>query len=75
MSTVPGEESWNDAGLADPDAGLPVSLVEESGRQAEAGGEDYHPGTARPDLSGTAAEADVIDQSVEVPDVDEDTAD
>lgn len=75
MSTVPGDESWNDAGLADPDADLPASLIEESGRPADAAEEDYHPGTARPDLSGTAAEADVIDQSFEVPDAEEDPAD
>lgn len=75
MSTVPGEESWNDAGLADPDADQPVSLVEETDQQADASGEDYHPGTARPDLSGAAAEADVIDQSFEVADAEEDPAD
>lgn len=72
MSTIPGEESWRDAGLNDPDANDPVSLADEVSSPSAASGEDYHPATARPDLHGRASEADVIDQAAIVPDDPED---
>lgn len=68
MSTVPGEQSWRDAGLVDPDAHEPVNLVDEAQSPSADSGEEYHPGTARPDLSDQASEADVADQAVVVPD-------
>ncbi|SED83452.1 hypothetical protein [Ruania alba] len=73
MSTRPGTDSWRDAGLIAPDgseveADEPTDLVGESEEREPAGiGEDYHPHTARPDLTGTAAEGDVADQAVVVP--------
>lgn len=77
MSTVPGRDSWRDAGLAQADlaepfgAGEPLNLAEEAEAARETPsadpGEDYRPGTARPDREGTAAEADVAEQSAAVP--------
>jgi hypothetical protein len=72
MSTLP-DDAWRDAGLEDTDD--TTSLVEEAKRAArrDTGDrpEEYHPGTARPDLEGAAAEADVVEQSREVPGADE----
>lgn len=67
MSTIPGGESWRDAGLSDPDANEPVSLVDEVSNPSAESGEDYHPATARPDLQGRANEADVVEQAAIVP--------
>lgn len=67
MSTVPGEQSWRDAGLVDPDAHEPVNLVEETSSPSAASGEDYRPGTPRPDLEGQASELDVAEQAAAVP--------
>ncbi len=72
MSTIPGDESWNDAGLVDPDAHEPANLVDEVSRSSAESGEDYLPGTPRPDLDGNADEADVADQAVVVPHTPED---
>jgi hypothetical protein len=61
----------------DQDADDAANLLEEalrSGRPvvgAESA-EDYQPSTPRPDLDGRAAEADVVEQSVVVPGLDED---
>ncbi|GAB3104735.1 hypothetical protein [Isoptericola nanjingensis] len=77
MSTAP-DDAWRDAGLENPDD--TTSLVEdaltddaEAGDAAEAGGrvEEYKPRHARPDLDGEAAEADVVEQSQEVPGLDD----
>ncbi|TDE97182.1 hypothetical protein EXU48_02915 [Occultella glacieicola] len=73
MSTLPGHESWRDAGLVEDDETDPKNLVEEATHPEHTAGEDYRPGTARPDLDDRAGEADVIDQSVVVPDEDSDT--
>jgi hypothetical protein len=81
MSTVP-EDARRDAGLENPDD--TTSLVEdaltddaEGGDDAAAGDrvEEYQPRHARPDLDGEAAEADVVEQSQEVPGLDEPDAD
>ncbi|MBE7700079.1 hypothetical protein H9623_07135 [Oerskovia sp. Sa1BUA8] len=72
MSTVPGTESWRDAGLVTPDDDDPKNLVEEeltppatpSGTDDP---EDYSPRTPRPDLDGEADEADVVEQAAVVP--------
>lgn len=74
MSTVPGPDTWRDAGLVEPTE-EPVSLVQESD-EAPVGTtgarppapEEYRPRTARPDLEGEAAEADVVEQASVVPD-------
>ncbi|MEU2199642.1 hypothetical protein [Isoptericola sp. NPDC019482] len=77
MSTAP-DDAWRDAGLENPDD--TTSLVEdaltddaETGDVAEAGDrvEEYKPRHARPDLDGEAAEADVVEQSQEVPGLDD----
>lgn len=75
MSTLPGDQSWRDAGLADPTEDEPVNLVEEVNRPSRATDEDYHPGTSRPDLDDRASEGDVIDQSVSVPEEDDEPGD
>ncbi|MDO8148202.1 hypothetical protein Q6350_07120 [Isoptericola sp. b515] len=74
MSTTPND-AWRDAGLETPDD--TTSLVEEAGAppaqpQHEAEVEDYHPGFPRPDLEGSANEADVVEQDIEVPSDDPD---
>ena len=61
MSTLPGGESWRDAGLVEPDLEEVVTLSDDEP-------EDYDP-EPEPDL-GTkeASEADVVEQLVDVPD-------
>lgn len=57
------------SGLVEPDELEPASpLLQE--QEAERG-EDYHPGEPRPDLSGAAAEADVVEQAFQVSSPDE----
>lgn len=75
MSTVPGDQSWRDAGLAEVTEDEPVNLVEEVNRPSRPTGEDYHPGTARPDLDDRASEGDVIDQSVAAPEEEDGSED
>lgn len=76
MSTRPGPDSWQDAGLVDTPEDEPVNLVQESeDTEAPEPGEDYRPHTARPDLADEADEADVADQAVIVPDEDSDPED
>ena len=73
MSTVPGPESWRDAGLtapapgdlvdldADLDADLDTDVVADLG-----GVEDYAPRAAASALRGDADEADLADQLTDV---------
>ena len=56
MSTVPGQESFDDAGLVEALPVVPPQIA----------GEDYEPEGSRPDLRGEAGEADVAEQEVEV---------
>lgn len=73
MSTRPGPDSWQDAGLADERDDEPVNLVQEAQEsEPPERGEDYRPHTARPDRDDQADEADVADQAVVVPDDDGD---
>lgn len=58
MSTVPGQESFEDAGLVEPKTDAPP----------QGAGEDYEPELPRPDLRGEAGEADVVEQETDVPD-------
>jgi hypothetical protein len=58
MSTIPGQASWHDAGLEEPPLAQPVELPDEP--------EDYVPPEPRPDLAGSAEEADVAEQVIEV---------
>ncbi len=73
MSTVPGAQSWSDAGLAPVDTEQPLSLTDADGTAGdeEMEPEDHVPGFPRPDREDRAAEADVVEQSAEVP-LDED---
>ena len=57
MSTVPGHDSFNDAGLVEPLTSLPPQID----------GEDHGPDGPRSDLRGEAGDADVAEQEVEVP--------
>ena len=71
MSTQPGRQSWQDAGL-DPEAYAdPDELVEEMADEDPERGEDYEPSSGRADLLGQADEADVAEQDADVPE-DED---
>ncbi|MCL1868802.1 MAG: hypothetical protein FWF90_00100 [Promicromonosporaceae bacterium] len=95
MSTLPGHDTWRDAGVEEPDrrerevreidpddVGTDepderANLLEQAlagGRAPGGGGEDYRPTTARPDLEGTADEADVAEQADEVRGLDEEDA-
>jgi hypothetical protein len=73
MSTTPAD-AWRDAGLEEPDE--TTSLLDEvtTPRPVE-DVEDYRPDTARPDLDGSADEADVVEQAAVVPEEPEDPAD
>lgn len=77
MSTVPGDDAWRDAGLVPADPDVPARLTDPaatSGADAPTDRpdpEEYAPGFPRPDLDGTAAEADVVEQAAEEP-VDDD---
>ncbi|MBD5787058.1 hypothetical protein IF650_12795 [Cellulosimicrobium terreum] len=82
MSTVPGDDSTRDAGLVTPDEDV-VNLVEETEVEDTAtagagepgrGTDEYVPRSARPDLDGTADEADVVEQASAVPGAEEDYA-
>ncbi|WP_454044469.1 hypothetical protein [Cellulosimicrobium sp. Marseille-Q8652] len=79
MSTVPGDDTWRDAGLVEQDEDA-VSLVEEveSGDTGvddpEHESDEYRPRSARPDLDGEASEADVVEQASAVPGEEDDYA-
>ena len=60
MSTIPGPESWLDAGLEEPPLAQPVEIPEDV--------EEYLPPDPRPDRLGEAEEADVAEQALEVSD-------
>ncbi|GIG40362.1 hypothetical protein [Cellulomonas phragmiteti] len=73
MSTVPGPESWRDAGLAPVDPDVPLRLTDVSPDvPGEHDAEEHVPDFPRADRDGLAEEADVVEQSVEVPLDDED---
>jgi len=73
MSTVPGSDAWRDAGLEPAELDVPASLVDDDQDAADetADPEEYMPGFARGDRDDRAAEADVVEQGIEVP-VDDD---
>ncbi|SFK53122.1 hypothetical protein [Cellulomonas sp. KH9] len=68
MSTVPGAQSWRDAGLAPVDTEQPLTLADVDDTADDDGTEpeDHVPGFPRPDREGHAEEADVVEQSAEV---------
>ncbi|PFG42520.1 hypothetical protein ATJ88_1182 [Isoptericola jiangsuensis] len=73
MTTTPSD-AWRDAGLEEPDE--VTSLVDEAERDTTPprgpDTEEYRPRTARPDLDGSADEADVAEQASDVPDGSDD---
>lgn len=62
MSTVPGSDAWRDAGL-EPVEPEPARLVDDLDPPDP---DEYEPDFPRPDLDGSADEADVVDQDSEV---------
>lgn len=64
MSTVPGDDTWADAGLVPPDS----SEVPGSERSTVPVEPEHQPRAPRPDLLDEAAEPDVVEQAQEVPD-------
>ena len=76
MSTVPGDDTWRDAGLVEQDDEA-VSLVEEVETppgvdDPERDPDEYRPRSPRPDLDGEANEADVAEQASAVPGEEDD---
>jgi hypothetical protein len=65
MSTLPGPDSWRDAGLVPPEE-AEVDTAHEP--------DEYVPDAPRPDSDGAAAEADVVEQALDVPADDEEEA-
>ncbi|MCB7136485.1 hypothetical protein [Cellulosimicrobium marinum] len=78
MSTVPGEDTWRDAGLVEHDEATNLVDEVETGDEARSDAtrapDEYHPGSARPDLDGQADEADVAEQAAAVPGDEDDYA-
>lgn len=66
MSTVPGPQTWQDAGLLAPGADPSDQDGPRTEDRPETPGE-YVPDEPRPDLEGRADPADVAEQHVEVP--------
>ena len=64
MSTVPGQESWRDAGLEPVDPQTPRRLTDADETEPDA--EEYAPDFPRADRDDAAAEADVVEQDTEV---------
>jgi len=63
VSTLPGAESWRDAGLVEPDLEEVVEIETDDDEP-----EDYDPeATPRVGIK-EASEADIVEQLVEVPD-------
>lgn len=70
MSTVPGPQSWSDAGLAPVDTEVPLRLTDVPDDDAAPDArdaEEYTPPFPRADREGLAEEADVVEQATEVP--------
>lgn len=66
MSTVPGESSWEDAGLVPPDS----SVVPDPERSTVPVPPADQPRAPRPELRDEADEADILEQAEPVPDDD-----
>ncbi|WP_263120791.1 hypothetical protein [Cellulomonas sp. RIT-PI-Y] len=68
MSTVPGHESWRDAGLESPaTTDLPELDPADRDDPDDPADGGYHPADPRPDLDGRADPADVAEQRAELP--------
>ncbi|NKY38651.1 hypothetical protein [Cellulomonas septica] len=66
MSTVPGDDTWRDAGLEPVAPETPLRLTDDATDDAP-DPEEYQPGFPRADRDGRADEADVVEQDTEVP--------
>jgi len=66
LSTLPGPDSWRDAGVTPGDPEEPRRLGDDEPDQTPADPEEYAPGFPRADLEDRAAEADVVEQDIEV---------
>ncbi len=65
MSTLPGDRSWQDAGLAEPAlTDLPEIEPDDDGDARDGA---YTPDDPRPDLEGRADPGDVAEQVATVP--------
>ncbi|NMR19909.1 hypothetical protein [Cellulomonas fimi] len=74
MSTVPGHETWRDAGLVEVDPAGAVEVEPEPDLLADTPEardvpdvEEYEPPEPRPDLIGEAEVTDVTEQAAVVP--------
>jgi hypothetical protein len=66
MSTLPGDRSWDDAGLVAPALTDLPEVEPDDDRDARDGA--HAPDDPRPDLVGEADPADVAEQAAPVPD-------
>ena len=76
MSTLPGDDAWRDAGLAEVDPDGLVELVSEPHLLEEPDvppdarvvpfDDEYTPAEPHPDLRGDADPADVTEQAIEL---------
>jgi hypothetical protein len=77
MSTLPGPDSWRDAGLVPPEDAEadsthePDEYVPPAGVDPTHEPDEYVPDVPRPDSEGEANEADVVEQALEVPESEE----
>ncbi len=75
MSTVPGPQSWQDAGLTGPELAEPavidVTDIDVTDVDVAEVGE-HEPDEPRPDLEGLADPADVAEQAAALPDDERD---
>jgi hypothetical protein len=66
MSTVPGDRTWQDAGLVEP------ALTDLPEVAADDDQDGHEPDDPRPDLAGEADPADVAEQRAAVPEDERD---
>ena len=67
MSTLPGPETWRDAGLDQVDPGGDVEIAPDPLDAPAAEPDEYTPDTPLPDVVAEANPADVTEQAQTVP--------
>ncbi len=67
MSTLPGPETWRDAGLHQVDPGGDVEITPDTLTAPVADPDDYVPGSAPSDVLAEANPADLTEQAQSVP--------
>ncbi|TKR26577.1 hypothetical protein FA014_04980 [Cellulomonas hominis] len=70
MSTVPGDRTWRDAGLVEPELTDLPEVQPDDDTDARDGA--YEPDEPRPDLVGEADPGDVAEQKTPVPEDERD---